>query len=84
MPYITQERRVELDPLIPDTSKWSAGDVVYGITKLVVKSITKPYCFLGLCIGVGILVCALLEFYRRAVAPYEDNKIKENGDAYDG
>jgi hypothetical protein len=24
--------------------------------------------------------CAKLEFYRRVVSPYEDEKIKENGD----
>jgi hypothetical protein len=29
---------------------------------------------------VGVLECAKLEIYRRAVSPYEDKKIKENGD----
>ncbi len=29
---------------------------------------------------VGILECAKMEFYRRMTAPYEDKKIKENGD----
>jgi len=32
---------------------------------------------------VGVLECAKLEFYRRAVAAYEDKKIKENGDVYE-
>jgi hypothetical protein len=31
---------------------------------------------------VGALECCKLEFYRRAVAPYEDVKIEENGDVY--
>lgn len=31
---------------------------------------------------IGVLECAKLEFYRRAVAAYEDEKIKENGDVY--
>jgi len=31
---------------------------------------------------VGVLECAKLEMYRRAVAPYEDEKIAENGDVY--
>lgn len=26
--------------------------------------------------------CAKLEFYRRVAAPYEDEKIKQNGDVY--
>ena len=30
----------------------------------------------------GALECAKLEFARRIVAPYEDAKIKENGDVY--
>jgi hypothetical protein len=28
---------------------------------------------------IGALECAKLEFYRMRVAPYEDQKIKENG-----
>lgn len=31
---------------------------------------------------VGALEGAKLEFYRRVGAPYEDKKIKENGDVY--
>jgi hypothetical protein len=31
---------------------------------------------------VGALEGAKMEFYRRAAAPYEDLKIKENGDVY--
>lgn len=31
---------------------------------------------------LGTLECVKLEFYRRVVAPYEDKKCAENGDAY--
>lgn len=31
---------------------------------------------------IGALEGAKLEFYRRVAAPYEDEKIKENGDVY--
>ena len=31
---------------------------------------------------IGALECAKQEFYRRLAAPYEDVKIKENGDVY--
>jgi hypothetical protein len=31
---------------------------------------------------IGLLECAKLEVYRRHVAPYEDIKIKENGDVF--
>ena len=33
---------------------------------------------------IGALECAKLEMYRRMVAPYEDKKIIENGDVYNG
>jgi hypothetical protein len=29
---------------------------------------------------IGVLECVKQEFYRRQLAPYEDKKIKENGD----
>ena len=31
---------------------------------------------------IGALECAKLELYRRVAAPYEDDKIIENGDVY--
>jgi hypothetical protein len=31
---------------------------------------------------IGALECCKQEFYRRVAAPYEDEKIKENGDVY--
>lgn len=31
---------------------------------------------------IGALECCKLEFYRRAVVPYEDEKLKEHGDVY--
>lgn len=30
--------------------------------------------------AIGVLECAKQEFYRRQTSPYEDEKIKENGD----
>lgn len=33
---------------------------------------------------IGALECAKLELYRRVAAPYENKKLDENGDAYDG
>jgi hypothetical protein len=32
--------------------------------------------------AVGAIECCKLEFYRRVAAPYEDRKIKTNGDVY--
>ena len=30
---------------------------------------------------VGTMICCVLEVYRRIIAPYENEKIEENGDA---
>lgn len=30
--------------------------------------------------AIGVLECAKMEFYRRRAAPYEDEKLSENGD----
>lgn len=32
--------------------------------------------------AMGALECAKFELYRRLIAPYEDTKLKENGDVY--
>ena len=34
--------------------------------------------------AIGVLECAKLELYRRMASPYEDEKIKSNGDVYKG
>lgn len=88
MPYIKSERRKELSPKISpllsylDKEIISEGDMNYIITKICQKSmLCNSYSEYNKIIG--ILECVKLEFYRRAVAPYEDKKIKENGDVYD-
>ena len=79
MPYITKATRDELFVRPPK----NAGELNYKITKL---------CSLYLChqgkryehinAVVGVLECAKLEMYRRIAAPYENQKIEENGDVY--
>jgi hypothetical protein len=57
------------------------GELNYLITKLCLDYLgTESYSKYNEVIGV--LECAKLEMYRRAVAPYEDKKIAENGDVY--
>lgn len=81
MPYIPQDRRdyIEMWGDEPDT----AGELNYTITVLCIeylKAHGTRYATLNEVIGV--LECAKLEFYRRLAAPYEDAKIKQNGDVY--
>lgn len=82
MPYITQDRRAELDSGRAQAA--TAGELNYQITQLLRKYIGHaPKISYGLLNEVvGALECAKLELYRRQVSPYEDQKIKENGDVY--
>lgn len=86
MPYIKQERRTPLIKSItgsvvslPET----AGELNFVLTVILQDYVTKHgvgyQTFNDI---MGALEGAKLEFYRRKVAPYEDIKIKENGDVY--
>lgn len=91
MPYIKSSDRVKLEfclesinciKLLSDVIQ-SEGELNYIITRLCLEYLKKTKeRYKDYNNIVGILECAKLEFYRRAVAKYEDQKIKENGDVY--
>jgi len=81
MPYIKQERRIELDPILAelgDRDVVADGDlnyILYAYCKYyIIPSYNnyKNYC--------GELRQCVTEIERRLLAPYEDKKIVENGD----
>jgi hypothetical protein len=83
LPYIKQENRKKfddgVDKLIENIT--AAGELNYIITRLCLGYLRlKGKRYVNLNEIIGILECAKEEFYRRQVAPYEDEKIKENGD----
>jgi hypothetical protein len=80
MPYINPALRPNLDNEL--TTPQSPGELNYRVTRLCLDYMgtEKNYSLYNEVIGV--LECAKLEMYRRAVAPYEDKKIAENGDVY--
>jgi len=86
MPYIEPKDREELDDLIRNlaghiTGEGYEGRLNYTISSLLVHMVEangKRYKTLNALIGV--LESAKQEFYRKAVAPYEDEKIEQNGD----
>lgn len=96
MPYIKQEKREEvrhqLGDLIDAIVEASSGDVSalpgilnYCITRLIKSTyhlVTNKsvLSYADHNSAVGMLECAKQEFYRRNTAPYEDEKIIENGD----
>ena len=85
MPYIDPDARQRLaDGAEPE----NAGELNYAVTRLVDRYLQRAgeeagrlrYAHLNE--AVGVLECAKLELYRRLAAPYEDDKIVENGDVY--
>ncbi len=83
MPYIKLEDKLAVNfnhVLRPPTT---AGELNYCITTLVgMYWETNGARYQQINDVLGALEGAKLEFYRRIVAPYEDQKIKENGDVY--
>ena len=82
MPYIKQEDRQKVFGAT-GCFPHNAGELNYVFTSILLGYIErKGLCYQTINDIIGALEGAKLEFYRRAVAPYEDTKIKENGDAY--
>ena len=81
MPYIKQERR---DTLLLDSHAQNAGELNYAFTLWIKDYIKiKGLSYQTINDVIGALEGAKLELYRRVAMPYEDTKIRENGDVYD-
>lgn len=89
MPYIKNEDRLKFEKQIDDlvdtlmvgphmTAK--VGDVNFVISTIIWKLFTYDTSYTNGNNLMGVLECVKQEFYRRQLAPYEDEKIKENGD----
>lgn len=82
MPYIKTEDRIRLDITLNDTPK-NAGELNYLLTKLCIDYFySNGARYQQINDVVGALEGCKLEFYRRLAAPYEDEKITQNGDVY--
>ncbi len=88
MPYIEQSERGKYEKCIQDLLKILKGqplqkvdgELNYVITTLL-KGLYEPKYF-SYNRAIGVLETTKQEFYRRAVAPYEDEKIEKAGDIY--
>jgi hypothetical protein len=86
MPYITQEERPQYDKVLEELTKLLKekppesvdGHLNYVVTKIIKEVYPLRYYHINK--AMGVLECIQYEFYRRVAAPYEDIKIKENGD----
>jgi hypothetical protein len=82
MPYIIRELREVLEK--QGTCLENPGDLNYLLTKVCLRYLNyKGERYQVYNDIIGALECCKLEMYRRAIAPYEDVKIKENGDVYE-
>lgn len=91
MPYIAEDKRKVLDPIVDNLRRALArleedddmnsmgGNINYVITKLL-RLVYGTQGYNNIQEAVGILECVKLEHYRTIAAPYENQKRFENGD----
>lgn len=81
MPYIEQGRRSII--LDQDDEVDTIGELNFWVTTSCLRYLNgTDMQYTDYNAIIGVLECAKLEFYRRAMAKYEDEKIKKNGDVY--
>ena len=81
MPYIPEDKRLELaqSPICPR----NVGELNYMFTMSLQMYLDKHgESYQTHNDIMGVLSSVTKEWYRRKVAPYEDKKIKENGDVF--
>ena len=86
MPYIKKEDREFYDGIVNELAdliskrdvELQDGDMNYIITSLIKKIYAVKYKDINR--AIGMIECVKQEYYRRVAGPYEDEKIKENGD----
>jgi len=85
MPYIKQDDRMKFNEGINSLldafgEGWTAGELNYVISMIALGLFDKNKKYQTINDIFGAIEGAKLEFNRRRVGPYEDEKIKENGD----
>ncbi len=90
MPYINRKDRQQyqdivksIAELIPQDRSLRPGHMNYVISLLIEKVYGREMRYADHNEVVGMLTCAAQEFYRRKTAPYEDKKIKDEGDLHE-
>ena len=88
MPYIKPEDRKKFEEVIKELMRLISeekeedqdGCINYCFTRILDGIYPLRYRHVNR--AVGVIECIKQEYYRRIAGPYEDEKIKENGDAY--
>lgn len=83
MPYIPREVRHELFDNASERRPRTAGELNFIISDWINDYLlTNGLNYRNINDCIGALECAKMELYRRIAAPYEDIKLRENGDVY--
>jgi hypothetical protein len=85
MPYIENEKRLELNPIIETLAEKinTISTLNYALTNLCLKFLNRSVLsYTALNEIIGVLESAKLEFYRKTVADYENEKCDLNGEVY--
>lgn len=83
MPYITEAKKTKIDFALAQLGRMEHGDLTYAITALMNRYVGhhgRRYTVLSQ--ARASCADASTEFYRRVMAPYEETKRAQNGDAY--
>ena len=83
MPYIKQEDRAKLDHTLRHLCGKieNVGELNYCISTILLDYVNRQgICYENWNAVMGVLKCVDSELYRRFVGPYEDIKIRQNGD----
>ena len=86
MPYIKKDQRSPIDSLVAPLVEHlqslpieeQDGALNYSITKIIKSLYPKRYFHLNR--ALGVLSAVTHELYLLVIGPYEDEKIRENGD----
>lgn len=83
MPYIDpSKRRSFRQAYLLGQTIGDPGELNYVVTQLILAYLGPYPHYSNFNDIMGVLECAKQELYRRMIAPYEDEKIEENGDVY--
>ena len=94
MPYITQEKRAQIDPVLEalrhvlvelelddPEGNLTEGNLNYAITTLLMTFYgdRNSTRYAQINAAIGMMECCKLELYRKVAGPYEDQKEHDNG-----
>lgn len=79
-----KEKRLQLNPIIETLAEKinTIGSLNYSITKLLYFLQRSNLSYISLNEIIGVLECAKLEFHRRVIAQYENEKCDLNSEVY--